>query len=122
METKFKKGDKFKAIRKDPFGSFKDGEAVTINGFSEGCVYFITENHKRDCMSASCFDSFFVSIKKEADSPRLASDMTIRERFAMAAMQGFMANPSIQISPEGYANDAVLCADALINALNENQC
>lgn len=43
-----------------------------------------------------------------------AKEMTIRERFAMAAMQGLLANPEIELSYESYAKCADKQADALL--------
>lgn len=47
--------------------------------------------------------------------------MTIREAFAMAAMQGLLAKGGVYAKWRDLANDAVACADALIAELNEEQ-
>lgn len=48
------------------------------------------------------------------------NSLTKREYFAALVMQGMMANNKIgNISAKAYADDSVLCADALIKALNE---
>jgi len=59
-----------------------------------------------------------------------ATGLTIRQQFAMAAMQGALSNsidtnglyelPSA-MRPVEIANWAVLCADALINELNKSE-
>lgn len=47
--------------------------------------------------------------------------LTKREYFAAMAMQGMLANPSIEGSKENFALDAVECADALLSALEEKK-
>jgi hypothetical protein len=59
------------------------------------------------------------SAMSDSDTPRgdaPASEMTIRERFAMAAMQGLCAQ-SAWTRPETSAEIGVECADALLAAL-----
>lgn len=46
------------------------------------------------------------------------SGLTIRQQFAMAAMQGIMGLHNI-IDPKKLANASVRCADALIEELNK---
>lgn len=68
----------------------------------------------------------------KTDPSTNASDMTIREAFAMAALQGMCANPTLlNVKKEGehsYADfstgnmrAACMIADALISALNDNE-
>lgn len=52
--------------------------------------------------------------------------LTKREKFAAMAMQGFLSNPKISEDPksgeklrQGLASASILCADALIEALNK---
>lgn len=46
--------------------------------------------------------------------------LTKREHFAAMAMQGLLANPDRDVMDYGnYSNDAVMHADALIDALNK---
>lgn len=45
--------------------------------------------------------------------------MTIRQYFAIHALQGILANPAADGTPKDFAADAVTYADALISALNQ---
>ena len=48
--------------------------------------------------------------------------LTIREHFAAMAMQGLASNSGLDImTARQYANDGVMFADALIEALNKQQ-
>ena len=49
-------------------------------------------------------------------STRISTGLTKREMFAMAAMQGLLADPSSQI--ESSAHAAVIAADLLLRALD----
>lgn len=42
-----------------------------------------------------------------------------RELFALMALQGLLANPSVDGTPQDITNDAVDYADALLEALNQ---
>lgn len=54
------------------------------------------------------------------DNPEYGLGLTKRERFAMAAMTGYMAHEFTgHQDPHGVAEYAVNCADALIKALNK---
>ena len=59
------------------------------------------------------------------DTLAFASDystgLTKRELFAAMAMQGLLADQSIDGTASRYAGFAVKCADALIEALNETK-
>lgn len=45
--------------------------------------------------------------------------MTVRQAFAAISMMGMLANPNVgPNNPGAYAKDAVIAADALIDALN----
>jgi hypothetical protein len=45
------------------------------------------------------------------------SDFTIRDQFAMAALTGLLSgSPDADCGPSGYAHDAYLYADAMLNA------
>ena len=50
--------------------------------------------------------------------PCLATGLTKREVFAMAAMQGLLSNPNVDDCCASYAKGAVKFADTLIAALN----
>jgi len=51
-----------------------------------------------------------------------ATGLTIRQQFAMAAMQGLLANPNKGYALiERIAVDAVIYADALIDELNKSE-
>lgn len=50
----------------------------------------------------------------------LATDMTKREAFAMAAMQGILAEQDFA-KASSAAEWGVMCADAMIEALNKEQ-
>lgn len=112
MQTKFKKGDRVEVVdRLHPFYGWTgkvqtqiDGEWVRVDFDNGQCI----DVHR---------DLIVKYVRSIPASTRLASDMTIRERFAMAAMQGMYASGNW--SGE-FIQDAVIAADALINALNEN--
>ena len=55
----------------------------------------------------------------ETIQPRLASEMTLREHYAGLALQGMLANHLRSGEFEQFAEAAVCCADALIQALNK---
>ena len=45
--------------------------------------------------------------------------MSKREQIAAMALQGILSKPSLVITPERYANQAVRAADALIKELED---
>lgn len=47
--------------------------------------------------------------------------LTKREHFASLAMQGILADPNYEGTPEAVARSAVLYADSLIAALNDKR-
>ena len=56
---------------------------------------------------------------KNADKP--ASEMTKREAFAMAAMQGMLGSNWGATIPEVIATDSLQIADAMLAALEEKE-
>ena len=58
---------------------------------------------------------------RQTKEKNLASNMTKREAFAMAAMQGMMANPDVDLDYDLSAGYAVEAANALLKALEGQQ-
>jgi len=57
-----------------------------------------------------------ISCEIDALSPKHANGLTIRQYFAIMAMQGLLSS---NLSCEESTNYAVICADALITKLNK---
>ena len=49
-------------------------------------------------------------------APQTPPDMTLRDRFAMHALQGLLADPNIQASRDEFAAGAYKIADAMLRA------
>lgn len=49
-------------------------------------------------------------------APQTPPDMTLRDRFAMHALQGLLADPNIRASSDEFATKAYGLADAMLRA------
>ena len=97
-----------------------DGKSVYVEFDSGVCVYFFIENGRvyQDDTHPTLFHSEqefreYWGIQRDIDVP-----LTKREQFAMAAMQGLLANPNT-LNHYDYSMLAVEQADLLLDKLNE---
>lgn len=64
-------------------------------------------------------DLVFLQTARTIEAGKYAYEgLTKREYFAVMAMQGMLANSSYDVGYK-HMNEAILCADALIEALNK---
>jgi len=128
METKFKKGDRVRAVKSDSFGSFQKGDEGEVMCVDYKNVAIDFKRGTSISMSLRGVEDVFELIDRP-DSPRLASDMTMREHYAGLALNAFLSNAEFlrkfqadnrDQNNTNIANTCVLFADSLIQALNEN--
>ena len=128
MQTKFKKGDRVRAVQDCRNGRFKAGQEGFIDEEVIDDVPFVKwDNGAR---SPAYFGEEDSDIELIEPRPRIASEMTLREHYAGLALNAFLSNSDLlrefqsddrKQNVTDMTNSCVLFADDLIQALNEKQ-
>ena len=58
----------------------------------------------------------FIEPEKDDNIKAYHSGMTMRDEFAKAAMQGLLSNTTVKSTPEDFAANAYMLADAMMKA------
>lgn len=113
MQTKFKKGDPIEVV--DKLHPFYGWMGTVKKQIDEIWVRVDFDNGQCIDVQKDLIEQYSQPIPTH--SPRLASEMTIREHYALAAFHALSMNSNLP--SETIAKKATEQADALINALNE---
>lgn len=126
MQTKFKKGDRVRAVKSDAFGVFKKGDEGEVVYVDYKSLAIDLKRGKSITISLRGAEDVFELI--EPSAPRLASEMTLREYYAGLALNAFLNNSDLikqfrsddkEQNNIDLAKSCALFADALIQSLNE---